>query len=71
MDLSSFDQCSIVLRYVYHLEVCERLIRLKHVVSTSGSSLFETLQNTLTGLELPLQNCVANTFYSVANMSGQ
>ncbi|XP_025416538.1 uncharacterized protein LOC112687804 isoform X2 [Sipha flava] len=70
MDLSSYDQCSIVLRYVPHNEVCERLIGLKHVTSTSGNSLFETLKDTLAELDLPLNNCVANAFDGAANMSG-
>ncbi|XP_025196206.1 zinc finger MYM-type protein 1-like [Melanaphis sacchari] len=71
MDLSSYDQCSIVLRYVPHNEVYERLIGLKHVTSTSGNSLFETLKDTLAELDLPLNNCVANAFDGAANMSGQ
>lgn len=71
MDLSSFDQCSIVLRYVIHDEVCERVIGLKHVVSTSGQALFDTLHNTLSELNLPIENCVANAFDGAANMCGQ
>lgn len=70
MDLSSYDQCSIVLRYVPHNEVCERLIGLKHVTSTSGNLLFETLKDTLAELDLPLNNCEANAFDGAANMSG-
>jgi len=71
MDLSSFDQCSIVLRYVIHDEICERIIGLKHVISTSGQALFDTLRNTLDVLNLPLENCIANTFDGAANMYGQ
>jgi len=71
MDLSTFDQCSIVLRYVVHDEVCERVIALKHVISTSGQSLFDTLCNTLNVLNLPLENCIANAFDGAANMCGQ
>ncbi|KAE9523384.1 hypothetical protein AGLY_016332 [Aphis glycines] len=71
VDLSSYDQCSIVLRYVPHNEVYERLIGLKHVTSTSGNSLFETLKDTLAELDLPLNNCVANAFDGAANMNGQ
>lgn len=69
MDLSSYDQCSIVLRFVPHNEVSERLLGLKHVTSTSGDSLFETLKNTLAEFDLPLKNCVA--FDGAAKMSGQ
>ncbi|KAL4083714.1 hypothetical protein QTP88_029030 [Uroleucon formosanum] len=43
---------------------------LKHVTSTSGNSLFETLKDTLAELDLPLKNCVANAFDGAANMSG-
>lgn len=71
MDLSSYDQCSIVLRYVIHDEVCERVIGLKHVTSTSGQSLFDTLRNSLDELNLSLENCVANSFDGAANMCGQ
>lgn len=56
--------------YVIHDEVCERVIALKHVFSTSGQSLFDTLCNTLDVLNLPLENCIANAFDGAANMCG-
>jgi hypothetical protein len=71
MDLSSYDQCSIVLRYVIHDEVFERVTALKHVISTSGQSLFDALRNTLDVLNLLIETCIANTFNGAANMCGK
>lgn len=50
MDLSSFNLCTIVLRYVLHDEICERLLGLKHVISTSGQTYFYNLCNILDAL---------------------
>ncbi|XP_074030798.1 uncharacterized protein [Leptinotarsa decemlineata] len=71
IDISSNDQCAIVARYVKGHEVCERLLALKSVVSTTGEALFDTLSGVLTELEIPLSDCVANAFDGASNMSGQ
>ncbi|EZA59350.1 Zinc finger MYM-type protein, partial [Ooceraea biroi] len=71
MDVSSYDQCVIVLRYLLEREVKERVIGLKCVQSTTGESLFNTLLKILSTTGLAVENCVANAFDGASNMSGE
>lgn len=70
-DVSGFDQCVIVLRYVLETEVKERIIGLKCVQSSTGESLFTAFIEMLNSTGLDINNCIANSFDGAANMSGQ
>ena len=69
-DITTQDQCSIVLRYVHDGEVHERLLSLVKATSTSGESLFLLLKNTLEKHNLDIRNCVGDSFDGAPNMSG-
>ena len=69
-DVTTQDQCSIVLRYVHDGHVSERLLSLVKSTSGTGASLFSLLKNTLTKYGLDIANCVGDSFDGAANMSG-
>ena len=69
MDVSSYDQYVIVLRYLTNHQICERVLALEHV-PTSGESLFESLKSNLEELNIPMNFCVENPFDRAANMNG-
>ena len=69
-DITTQDQCSIVLRYVHDGEVHERLLSLVKATSTSGESLFVLLKDTLEKHNLDIRNCVGDSFDGAPNMSG-
>lgn len=77
MDICSRDQCVIVLRYVGvdseigDIKVQERIYELKHVTTTTGLHLFNTLKDSFVENEILLENCIADSFDGAANMSGQ
>lgn len=71
MDISSFDQCAIVARYVLKAEVFERLIGGKQITSSTGESLFNTLKDTFREGELDMNKCIADSFDGAANTSGE
>lgn len=79
MDISTHDQCVFVLRYIKDrtegtrsiVEVKERVVALKNVISSSGQGLFDLLKLTLDSMNIGLDNCVADAFDGAANMNGQ
>lgn len=71
MDVSGYDQCAIVLRYVFEKEVKEKLIGVKSVQSTTGESLLKTLLSIFQINELKVENCIANAFDGASNMNGE
>lgn len=71
MDVSSYDQCVIVLRYLLGKTVEERVIGLKCVHSTTGESLCNTFLDILNCAGLSVENCIANAFDGASNMSGE
>ncbi|KAG8177445.1 hypothetical protein JTE90_008629 [Oedothorax gibbosus] len=70
-DVSGYDQCVIVLRYLFETSIKERILSLKCVESSTGENLFNTLKETLNSLGIDIKKCVANSFDGAANMSGQ
>ena len=62
MDVSGFDQCVTVLRYVFETEVKERIIGLKCVQSSTGENLFNFFLKILNTTVLDVKNCIANSF---------
>ena len=69
-DISSQDQCSIVIRYARKGEVHERLLRVMKG-NSSGKALLNLLKSTLDRLQLDISNCVGDSFDGAANMSGE
>ncbi len=71
IDITSYDQCVITLRYVFQGVVHERVIGLKKMTSTTGQCLFDTLKSTVEDMDLKMEMCVANSFDGASNMRGQ
>ena len=61
-EVSGFDQCVIVLRYVFEAEVKEKIIGLKCVQSSTGENLFNYFLEILNTTGLDVKNCIANSF---------
>ena len=55
-DISSQDQCSIVIRYASKGEVHERLLSVVKANGSSGGALFNLLKSTLDRLQLDISN---------------
>lgn len=70
-DITVTDQCSIIIRYVLHDGVYEKLIAVKPCLDTSGKGMSELLLNTLQKLEINVENCIGNSTDGAANMQGQ
>lgn len=71
IDISGYDQCAIVVRYVDGKEVKERLLGLKTVQSSTAQGLLQDLLTELEKHELKVGNCVADAFDGASNMSGE
>ena len=69
-DVTTQDQCFIVLRCVHNGHVSERLLSLIKSTSGTGASLFSLLKNTLEKYGSGIANCVGDSFDGAANMSG-
>ncbi|XP_068122030.1 zinc finger MYM-type protein 1-like [Hyperolius riggenbachi] len=69
-DVSTHDQCAIVVRYVAGDKVKERLLRLVTVEDSSSQSLHTLLTESLSALGLNLEKCIGDSFDGAANMSG-
>ena len=70
IDISGKDQCAFVLHYVIESKIFERLIALKCVTSTTAETLLNSLKQVLTKVGIPIENCIADAFDGVSNMSG-
>ena len=69
-DITTQDQCSIVVHYVHDGYVSERLLSLVKATSGTGEALFTILKNTLEKYGIDIKNCVGDSFDGAANMSG-
>ena len=69
-DISSHDQCAIVVRYVVSDMAKERLLRLVNVESSTGKNLHNLLSDSISDVGLSLKTCIADSFDGAANMSG-
>lgn len=69
-DITSSDQCSVVLRYVNDKGINERLIAVVNCSDSSGKGMHILLQNVLLSNNLNIKNCIANTTDGAANMQG-
>ena len=70
-DISKVEQLSIALRYVIQGNVYERFVTYVHATSLDAASLAKYITDTLTSLNLPLENCVSQCFDGASVMSGQ
>lgn len=68
-DITSTDQCAIVLRYVTET-VQERLIGVVNCKKSAGQYFLELLKKTLLNLDLDVSKCVGNSTDGAANMQG-
>lgn len=71
IDVSGYDQCAIVLRYVTEKEVKEKLLGLITIQSTTATGLLQSLLTLLEANGLNVANCVADAFDGASNMNGE
>lgn len=69
-DLTSKDQCAVVLRYVTDA-VHERLIAVIDCESSTGQYFVDLVKRTLEKMDIDLKQCVGNATDGAANMQGQ
>ena len=69
-DVTSTDQCAVILRYVND-EVQEKLIGVVQCESSTGEYFVALLNEPLSKVDIDLQNCVGNSTDGAANMQGQ
>ncbi|XP_066959233.1 zinc finger MYM-type protein 1-like [Macrobrachium rosenbergii] len=68
-DLTSQDQCAVVLRYVTDV-IHERLVAVVNCEATTGEYFVQILKNVLEKLKLYVSNCIGNATDGVSNMQG-
>ena len=61
-DISSNDQCAIVLKYVVRERAKKRLVRLVNVDNSSGKCFDTLLQNSLAEIGLIQEQCIGDSF---------
>ncbi|VVC37231.1 Domain of unknown function DUF4371 [Cinara cedri] len=69
-DISVFDQCSIVLRFVNNGMINERLISVKSCIVSTGIGMMNLLQNAIEMVDLNITHCIGNSTDSSAYMRG-
>ncbi|XP_025194264.1 uncharacterized protein LOC112593893 [Melanaphis sacchari] len=69
-DISVMDQCSIVLRYVIHGEINEKLVAVKCCTDSTGEGMMKLLQSALFSLDINITRCIGNATDGAANMQG-
>ena len=69
--ISKVEQLSIALRYVIRGNVYEGFVTYIHASSLDAASLAKYITDTLTSLNLPLENCASQCFDGASVMSGQ
>lgn len=69
-DVSVLDQCSIVLRFVLHDTIFEKLITVKCVHDSSGQGIAKLLEEELSSIGLDLSKCIGNSTDGASNMRG-
>lgn len=69
-DLTSKDQCAVVLRYVTDV-VHEKLIAVIDCESSTGQYFVELVKQTLEKMDIDIKKCIGNATDGAANMQGQ
>jgi hypothetical protein len=70
-DISVKDQCSIILRYVTHKQIQERLIAVVNTTDSTGRGFCELLKKILKDNNLDIRKCVGNATDGASNMQGE
>ncbi|XP_064088556.1 uncharacterized protein LOC135202969 [Macrobrachium nipponense] len=68
-DITSQDQCAVVLRYVIDV-IHERLLAVVNGEATTGEYFVQILKNVLEKLELDVSNCIGNATDGASNIQG-
>lgn len=69
-DLTSKDQCAVVLRYVTTV-VHERRIAVIDCESSTGQYFVDLVKETLAKMDIDIKHCIGNATDEAANMQGQ
>lgn len=69
-DVTSTDQCAVVLRYVTNT-VHEKLIGVVSCEASTGEYFVQLLKETLAAVDIDIRNCVGNSTDGAANTQGQ
>ena len=69
-DISTHDQCSIVVRYFLNDTAKERLLHLVKGDEASGRGYHNLLGESLTNVGVSLKGCVSDSLDGASNMSG-
>ncbi|XP_051796629.1 protein FAM200A-like [Acanthochromis polyacanthus] len=70
-DITSKDQCSVVVRYVTESSIQEKLLAVVECKSSTGEDFLKLLKETLATCKLDVKNCIGNSTDGAANMQGQ
>ena len=69
-DITSQDQCAVVLRYVTDV-IHERLVAVVNCEASTGEYFVKMLKDVLCKLKLDISNCIGNATDGASNMQGQ
>lgn len=70
-DITSSNQCAVVLRYVDDNGIHDSLIAVVNCSDSTGKGMHNLLQNVLLLNNLNIKNCIANTTDGAVNMQGE
>jgi len=70
-DISSTDECAIVIRYVLGSEIHERLLSVVPSHSGTGQGLFDLRKSTLDKLDIDLKKCTSDSTDGAVNCHGE
>ena len=70
-DITSKDQCSVVVRYVTESSIQEKLLAVVECKSSTGEDFLKLLKETLATCKIDVKNCIVNSTDGAANMQGQ
>lgn len=70
-DITSKDQCSIVVCYVTDSSIQEKLLEAVECKSSTGEDFLKMLKETLSPCKIDVKNCIGNSRDEAANMQGQ
>uniref|UniRef100_A0ABD2X297 DUF4371 domain-containing protein n=1 Tax=Trichogramma kaykai TaxID=54128 RepID=A0ABD2X297_9HYME len=70
-DITVQDQCSIIIRYIYNDQSCERLLSVVRCQDSSGLGLTELVMKELELNNIDVKNCIGSSTEGAANMIGE
>ena len=70
-DITHVDQLTFTIRYVSaNGAPVERFLQFVPIASHTGESLYQVIKTTFQELEIPLTDCLGQTYDNASNMSG-